>query len=154
MRCIRSLRRSSFMSRKLLKSSKSDQKLVCLNMLISVCLRTAKKAKRISTKRCWIQLKTWFRVLGKCCKRRLTLWTEKMKWKHHEKLSFWVRCLDCLGIRGLSLTGMFSSLGMFWRRVITELLSQLANAYNALRQWSQWVGRMTLSISRVQNELM
>jgi hypothetical protein len=120
MRCIRSLRRSSFMSRKLLKSSKSDQKLVCLNMLISVCLRTAKKAKRISTKRCWIQLKTWFRVLGKCCKRRLTLWTEKMKWKHHEKLSFWVRCLDCLGIRGLSLTGMFSSLGMFWRRVITE----------------------------------
>jgi|694.fasta_scaffold112992_3 hypothetical protein len=120
MRCIRSLRRSSFMSRKLLKSSKSDQKLVCLNMLISVCLRTAKKAKRISTKRCWIQLKTWFRVLGKCCKRRLTLWTEKMRWKHHEKLSFWVRCLDCLGIRGLSLTGMFSSLGMFWRRVITE----------------------------------
>jgi hypothetical protein len=120
MRCIRSLRRSSFMSRKLLKSSKSDQKLVCLNMLISVCLRTAKKANRISTKRCWIQLKTWFRVLGKCCKRRLTLWTEKMKWKHHEKLSFWVRCLDCLGIRGLSLTGMFSSLGMFWRRVITE----------------------------------
>jgi hypothetical protein len=120
MRCIRSLRRSSFMSRKLLKSSKSDQKLVCLNMLISVCLRTAKKAKRISTKRCWIQLKTWFRVLGKCCKRRLTLWTEKMKWKHHEKLSFWVRCLDCLGIRGLSLTGMFSSLGMFWRRVIME----------------------------------
>jgi hypothetical protein len=120
MRCIRSLRRSSFMSRKLLKSSKSDQKLVCLNMLISVCLRTAKKAKRISTKRCWIQLKTWFRVLGKCCKRRLTLWTEKMRWKHHEKLSFWVRCLDCLGIRGLSLTGMFSSLGMFWRRVIME----------------------------------
>lgn len=120
MRCIRSLRRSSFMSRKLLKSSKSDQKLVCLNMLISVCLRTAKKAKRISTKRCWIQLKTWFRVLGKCCKRRLTLWTEKMRWKHHEKLSFWVRCLDCLGIRGLSLTGMFSSQGMFWRRVIME----------------------------------
>lgn len=120
MRCIKLLIKSSFTYRRRLKSSRSGLKPVCWNMLISACLRTTRRARSLNTKRYWTKQKTWFQVLGRCCKRRLTLWTGKMRWRQHVKLSSWARCLDCLGIRELSLSGMSNSQGTFWKRVISE----------------------------------